>query len=74
MRALWIALGLLVIAAAGLDAGDIYYPDANPAKGSTVQVPWGQTEVRYQNLVPTGAMGSKPIRLIELWFSRLRVL
>jgi len=69
MRLPWLAVALLVVAGAGVDAGEIFHPDANPAAGGAGAIPWGQTEVRYQTLVPKGVMGSKAIRITELSFA-----
>jgi len=55
--------------AAGASAGDIHVPDANPAKGSTASIPWGQTEVRYQAYVPSSSLGGKKVKISDLAFA-----
>jgi hypothetical protein len=64
--AAWIALAA---APAALLAGDIHVPDANPAKGSTIGIPWGLAEVRYQALVTSARMGGQKLKITDLAFA-----
>jgi len=69
MRTFWLTVAVVVISGAGLNAGEIYHPDSNPTTGAASNYPWGQTEIRYQALVPSGIMGGKLIRITELSFA-----
>lgn len=59
----------LIAAAAPAFAGDIHIPDANPATGGTIGVPWTHAEVRYQIYIPAAQMGGKKVRISDLAFA-----
>ncbi|MBN2490174.1 MAG: hypothetical protein JXQ29_04935 [Planctomycetes bacterium] len=67
VHALWLIL--LLVGGISLAAGEVYHPDSNPASGNLSKLPWVNTEVRYQTLVPDTVLGGKPLLVTELAFA-----
>ena len=69
MRTVTLAVVLLLALSGILPAGDYYHPDSNAAKGGTISLPWGTSEIRYHALFPAAALGGKKVRIMELAFA-----
>ena len=69
MRPAWLCVFLILVFCTSLPAGDVFHPDSNAAAGSLNGLPWAQTEIRYQALVPAKVFGGKTIRITDLAFA-----
>ncbi len=69
MRTTWFCAVLILVFCTSLPAGDVFHPDSNAAAGSLNGLPWAQTEIRYQALVPAKVFGGKTIRITDLAFA-----